>query len=407
MLYTLLLLFCFVFGFKIYSIIDSTILVGIILSILILFNNQYKKYFIKIISKRKTINVFLLMFLIILLSLLVNLFSNEIDLSYIKTFIHFMITILIGIELIAYLQYKQKQENILNYIIIIFLIQSIFQWTCYLIPSFSSLFNYFRSDSMNQMVITYSGYRGIALSQSGFFSLSSSYAIVIFLFFSKKNTLFHSELIKILSFIILLSGTFFAGRTGYVGLLFVPFLLLYKNKIKFNFKKIILIIFLIISIIPIFNITKQNEKIKMLYSYTFQLIDNYKNGKGFRSTSTDSLNNMYKIDISTKTFFLGDGKYTNSDGSYYKKTDVGYLRKILYFGIIGMLLSIFLEFAILCINVKKIDFEKLLLFFLLLILELKGEIIGMSIIVNSIVILFAFSNNKLIYEKDYSIDDNV
>lgn len=35
------------------------------------------------------------------------------------------------------------------------------------------------------------------------------------------------------------------------------------------------------------------------------------------------------------TILLGDGRYENSDGSYYMHTDAGYMRIILYFGVIG------------------------------------------------------------------------
>lgn len=33
------------------------------------------------------------------------------------------------------------------------------------------------------------------------------------------------------------------------------------------------------------------------------------------------------------TYLLGDGRFSNPDGTYYGKIDVGYLRQILYGGI--------------------------------------------------------------------------
>ncbi len=66
-------------------------------------------------------------------------------------------------------------------------------------------------------------------------------------------------------------------------------------------------------------------------------------------TSNDKLRSMYVFPDNPKTWFIGDGYFNNPDGDpnyigditdgYYMNTDVGYLRFIFYFGIVG--LSIF------------------------------------------------------------------
>lgn len=52
---------------------------------------------------------------------------------------------------------------------------------------------------------------------------------------------------------------------------------------------------------------------------------------------------------SIKTFIFGDSRLTGSSGSYYMNTDVGYMRYILYFGIIGLCIH-FLLLAIFFIS---------------------------------------------------------
>lgn len=57
--------------------------------------------------------------------------------------------------------------------------------------------------------------------------------------------------------------------------------------------------------------------------------------------------------FSIKTFFIGDGRYTNPDGSYYMRTDIGIFRQIFYGGIIGFFLVLLLHYKILKVAYKK------------------------------------------------------
>ena len=399
--------FLYIFGFRIYSIIDSTILIGIILSILMMFNKKYMQLFNKRISQKKTYRVIIAYLILFCISCFAYFVGECCDFSYIKTLLHFLIVIIVGIEVVSYFDLKGKNAQILNCILICFIIQSFFQWTCYLFPSFSTLFNAFRSPEMLTKSIQYSGYRGIALTQSGFFSLSSSYALIFILFFSDKNTLFKKPFIKYLFYIVLISGTFFAGRTGYVGLLLVAILLFrnfHNQNYRISMKKIISVFLIIIIAGTLLINFAKNTRLSNIYNYTFQLINNYRNGNGFTSTSTDKLLDMYDRDIPTKTLLIGDGRYSD-DGSYYMKTDVGYLRKIFYFGIFGLLASVFLQIAI--INNGKIKYENIIILLLLLILELKGDIIGLSIMVNSVIILYSYTDETKIYGKNNYINDNL
>ena len=403
------LMFFYIFGFKIYYIIDSTLLVGFFLTIKMLFNKKYYEIFKKNINNKKTYIIILTYIFLIAVSLFACLLGQMFDLSYTKTLIHLGIIIVIGYQLYSYFQYKGENQNILKYIVVAFLMQTVFQWVCYIFPTFSSYFNYFRSSAMIEKSIHYDGYRGIALSQSGFFALSASYALVILLYFSKNNTLFAQKpFLKYLFFGLLVSGAFFAGRTGFIGLLLIPVLLIAENKnnlvIKVStIKKGVITVLCIILFFTFVNYMSNSQKLAGLYKFTFELFNNYERGLGFRSTSTDQLLNMYNLEIKPKTFILGDGMYSSEDGRYYMKTDVGYLRKIFYFGIFGLLLSIIFQIAI--IKNGKITRENLLILLLLLILELKGEIIGLNIMINSILILY--SHKKIENEKSNYINDNI
>lgn len=391
-----LLIFMYIFSFKIYSFIDSSILVGLYLMILLLLNKNYLKTFSEIILTKQNFKI--IMFIIFILSWIgiVLILNQTYDFSYLKTFLHFILCIFIGILLFSLFKYKNIEDKIVNYIIIAFFIQTIFQWICFLFPTFSEMFNYFRSENMIRLSQHYDGFRGIALSSSGFFSLSSSYGLLFLLYFTEANKLFKNVKIKIICFIFLITGTFFAGRTGYVALFLLPFLIFNKNtKITKQMLKIPLYLFLIISLCTLFfKITYKNNKISGLYNYSFELIKNFKEGNGFTSTSTKALNDMYNVKINLKEYLIGDGKYTINDvgvSHYYKNVDIGYYRKILFFGLVGLILSLILQ----CLILGKYNKKSMIILIYALILEFKGEIIGINLMFNSILILWSLCSDNL------------
>lgn len=401
-----LLTFMYIFAFKIYSIIDSSILVFAGLAIYAFINSEYRSKLIKEFRNKYSLYIIICIAIIVCWSTFVTLINASYDFSYIKTIIHLTITIVTGIGLIAYFKYKGKQDKIVNYIIVAFIIQSCLQWVFFLFPSFSKLFNIFRSKSLITNNIKYAGYRGLAISSTGFFGLSSAYGLATILYFTKYNTLFKNYIIKFLAFLLMFSGTFFAGRTGFVALPFVFIILLVKiikNRkqiiSKINIKIIILMILFILLCVSVLVITSRIPKFSKMYSYVFEIVNNVFSGKGFVTTSTNKLIKMYDREIPIKTFFIGDGKYTvinEGKTSYYMNTDVGYLRKIFYFGIVGTILSFTLQLILL--DAKKKDWQKILIFLFFVILELKGEIIGISIMINSIILLY--TNTLKINEKE-------
>lgn len=392
-MYYYILIFMYIFAFKIFSILDSAILVGIILTVLLIKDKEYRRKFLNNINNSKEVrNTFLCAAFIIIWGLLVAALNKVLDITYLKTFVHLLISIFIGYEIIEYLKYKNKTDQILNYVIAAFIIQSVLQWIFFLLPDISKLFNVFRTEGMIQNNIKYSGYRGIAIASSGFFSLSSAYGLIAILYFSKYNTLFNNSILKYLMFMLLYSGTFFAGRTGFVALIFIipiAIIKLVRNWDKIKEKQNILYIIIIaLAIIGLILITIKIPRFSNMYKYTFELVKNVVTGKGIKTTSTDKLIKMYDIDFSGKTFFIGDGKYTvyeNEKARYYMHTDVGYYRKILYFGVVGVILSVIFQLSLFGKRFKTFYCVGIMTFFA--VLELKGEIIGINIMINSIIIL--------------------
>lgn len=381
------LVFCYIFSFPIISVVDSTILVGIVLFIFFLIHPKFRERLYKIFKSRKLIECFLVSMFICIWSLFCLVLNGSSDFSFLVTFFHLIVSLIIGIIMVAYLW--EIRFNFINLIIIAFLLQTIIQWICFFSENFFMMTAMFRPESSIQNYIKYTGIRGLAISGTGFFGIASAYGLAVILYVTDYNTLFKKSLLKIIGYFFLCSGVFFAGRTGYIGIFFsVFYLCLKKHKEVIPYKSFIrffvLLFFLLLCIVLILR-TRNIEGFEILYNYTFEPLINLFNGNGFSATSLDSLSNMY-IDIPLKTFFIGDGLY-EVNGGYYMSTDVGYFRPVLFSGLIG-LLSLFLFQIKLFVN--KRDKLSFLIFIYFCVLQLKGEIIGFSIIIQSMVLLYAF-----------------
>lgn len=391
--------FCYIFMFNIFGPIDSSILIGIGLLLLVLFNKKYRQVCLSIIKKIKIKPLLIVSSMIAIWSIAVIIVNDTHDISFLNNISKLAVTIIIGYLLYSFTVFSNRSSKIINYIIVAFFIQTVFQCICFAAPSFSNLFNYFRDEgAVNLATKKYAGYRGLALSKTPFFTLSISYAIVFILYMSKFNTLFlKHKVLKYLFFIILLLGNVFAGRVGFVGLLFAPFAITFqKHKWqKPNKRVIISSIIITIGIVCAIAAVSSTPQAKKLYNYVFEATNNLFSGEGINTKSTNGLIKMFDRQFSTKTLLVGDGKYRSKDG-YYMKTDVGYYRKIYFGGITILFLMIVWHLLLAGKNVKTKEYIIITIF--LLIVELKGVTICQNSMVYAILVLFILYMNDY-YEK--------
>ena len=101
---------------------------------------------------------------------------------------------------------------------------------------------------------------------------------------------------------------------------------------------------------------------------------------------------------------VGDGRYT-VQGLYYMNTDVGYLRGILYFGILGLLFLIYYQWQLLKVDSqhRKTQLFLFSIFFLVLIYELKGEVAGVLIMFQALILLI---REAVQYKESSTIQNN-
>lgn len=111
-----------------------------------------------------------------------------------------------------------------------------------------------------------------------------------------------------------------------------------------------------------------NPVFRNYMQYGFEVFFNWYGDNEWSTGSTDKLQRMVVFPDNMKTWFIGDGWFAHPDypNSFYKFTDIGYLRLIFYCGTIG--LGLFSLFFINCTYLVCCKVRKNTFFFLLLLL---------------------------------------
>ena len=248
---------------------------------------------------------------------------------------------------------------IIKYIIATLVVSAIIAILMYVNPTICSfLFELQGIDIESREMLLYFGTRLIGLGCFFFgggliYGLGLIFVVLLLL----KQTSGPTKMAMVVLYIFLfLVGTFVA-RTCLIGAA-ISFLLLainlFKLRIKKNLIRIFLrfvssIVFFFVAIVFIYN---TNSYIKDNYSqivdFGFELFLNYFEEGELKTESTEGLKTLYIWPDKISTYIIGDGRFIgDTDVTYYKNTDVGYLRLIYYFGIVGMFLLFMQQYYIL------------------------------------------------------------
>ncbi|MGY5393443.1 hypothetical protein [Acinetobacter sp. NigerLNRRAM0016] len=384
-------LFFFIFGFP--TLIGS---LTPILTMGILFYSflNYKKYYLHF--PKEFYYLFLFLLFDFLVCLIIPVVLDTFDFSIVKTKINFIVSILAVYVLAKYFasNVDLSVSDFFKILLIVFSIQIIMIILMLLSSDFSQLITSFtRSNEQGERVLElYSNARGLGVADSSVFGLAIVMGLFLFLsFFSYRNKFID---FKYFIFLVFLGGlaSISAGRTAVLGLIFgfLYFALNFNNLRSFYtlISTFVCFTILIYLLIGIDGSLIQNETLSYFYLYSMEPILNYVNEGKLSSTSTDTLHNMY-FSLTERQFIFGDGRYSNSDGSYYLSTDAGYMRFVLFYGAFFSLLlyGYFIYFVLkISFYLKKYSYFFLFLLVLSFLFHYKGE-----------VVLFAVSYNKLIF----------
>lgn len=207
--------------------------------------------------------------------------------------------------------------------------------------------------------------------------------LIAFFMINLNNTILRKHLpIYIISFLIITIIGNMMSRTTTLGTLIALFYWLYKsltnnNAMKVNivrmWKYLLLMMGITIPIVIILYNTNDfvYQNVRFGFEGFFSLFE-----KGYWETNSNNvLENMYRFPESLKTWIIGDGYFDNPTGDpyyvgymwkgFYMGTDVGYLRFIFYFGLLGLFAISGFMIKVCAINIKNFPSYKIL--FLMLI----------------------------------------
>lgn len=162
--------------------------------------------------------------------------------------------------------------------------------------------------------------------------------ILIVLYLSKDSILYNK------SWVLCIVGPLFcicgilSARTFFVMLLFTIFFVYYLlgNSKKLQVLGIVIKLFFPLFIIGIIIMTYLKAiGSDFIVEWVLELFVNINDGGEIETASTNELKEMYIWPSSIKTWLCGDGMSQNEYGGFYMDSDVGYIRSLYYWGIIG------------------------------------------------------------------------
>lgn len=400
-IYYNLLLFLFIFNIPIYGILGSGYISAMIVFLTITTRSDYLSVLTKILKNKVIITTISIYFLFLFISITSTILHQEYDFSIQKTVVNNLIAFLSSIFFASlFISYfKFKKIDIVFYNILIY--QSILILIMMVSPDIRELIqSYIRTEEEVEYMSGYGGVRGLGVSGSMAFGLAATMGLLGYMFIFYINNSNNSSIYNVFLFFICFIASLSAGRTSFLGFaLGLLILTLYSISLKLTIKilkySVITIITGMIIYIILINTPSISQTIEKYSAYAFQPIINYLEYGSLSVTSTEKLQDMYFLPEDTSTIFFGDGKYTTDNGYYYMSTDAGYMRFMLYFGILGSLIPYlgFLYFCFYTMNRTKSNIQKNKWFFwgiilLSFIYHYKGEIVFFNVSYMKIIFTF-------------------
>ena len=412
----IVLVFCYVFSFYVIGPLTSSVIIALPLMFCCLYKKKWGYCLLLELKNSFIVRIFISQWLLIGIAVFYSCLHLTMELEYIKVLIAQMFHFICGIFIIIYLKY-QKQYTTLKIeqtIIWAFLVQSIIQLIAMSIPSFAHFILYF-SRAHDLQDAYGGGVRGLALSSGVGWSLGLAYGL-IYIVFVKRYLLSGVNMKSTLIGILLLMGTIFAGRTGFVwaclgGIFFIiSNQLSYRTKLMFVLKILLGVILFFLCIYFLFP-SMTEHLVDNVFPFAFEPFYKMYYNDEFSTSSTDRLEEMWRVSTSVEEILYGSGSFIDTiTGAYYKHIDIGILRNLFYWGIGGYILLIIYQLILIApIKYNKIQrvshfnmfFYKLLIIVYLFLLECKAVTIGLNKMTFSVIFLIAYFYFDEIHSKKY------
>lgn len=248
----------------------------------------------------------------------------------------------------AYLLYKFYSEvdinTICNYYTTVVVLFVAIAFICFLQPSvYDTLVSYERIDEIALISMERTeGTRLIGIGANFFAAavINGTLLILLAAYIVSYNHSTKQMVVLIVSYALITVLGMMMARTTLFGAL-LGFIIILMNIISSTRKlfkitgSLLIILILLFIILDTFGMYS-SDKMDTLTSFGFEMFENkQQNGGKFETSSMHSLYIMWNtIPTEIKTWIIGDGLWEDH-GFYYKNVDLGYLRNLWYFGLLG------------------------------------------------------------------------
>lgn len=387
-IYCVVLLFLVIFSPVIPYFYNGTFFAFIVGLPYFVFNKKTKIIFLSLLKKKIILYFILAPLVIVVFSVFISIFHSTLDFTINKTLINQSLTVIILLFVLSILLSNINEIKQIHYLIwIAFIVQAINILLALVSEDYKNFIKIFQPDTFRNMDNYYGGVRTLSISSSGFFGLGCTYGLLFILYVKYLIENKIKNIFSVVFYLIFVFSILFIARTGFIGLLFSVLVMFFSSInffISFIIKSQISIIVLLVFFYLILDNTVIENFNTNVIPFAFEMFLNDSNG--LETTSSNALSVMFKNKISLNEFFIGTGNYTNENGTYFRDTDIGYLRVLLFGGFIYLLLFI-IHHVIIIFNLinfsdrflKRKSFLFYLILVFSLILNVKGEVIGFLI----------------------------
>lgn len=289
---------------------------------------------------------FLIFFVGYISSLIIN-GTLDLEPAYRGLYIVFYIfTSYFVVKLLNRLNCNLDIYHLVECIVIISLVQAIISFSFYISPDLYAEYNNLvieddikRGDFQNTI-----GFRLMGIGDIQYATASVQYGIalwsLILLKKQKKQSILVKPLIYNVIICVLCAAGILSARTFIIIIVvtIAYIFYLYGWKEKQQALKSFFTILITLSLLLLIGVS-----LLLLYrpetiEWAFELFINFKKSGVLTSNSTSDLQTMYFLPENVKTLLFGDGKFSGLNGGFYMNTDVGYIRSIFYWGLIGSII---------------------------------------------------------------------
>lgn len=410
------LLFLLVHSFYIYPPVNSSMLsVVFVFFISVIYKQSFVGTVYKLSTHKRVVSLYFFILALLAVSFLISFMHGTYDLSYSKNFVSQAIQLVLTIFVFSFIFHKYKEryftptEFAERLIVWVFVIQSVVQILAFISPQIASIVHLSYTDrAFERLYEGYGGIRGLALTGSPGWGLSVGYGLA-YLFYVKAYMVNRKITVFTISLgLLLVLGTFFAGRSGFVGaILGIIFYLIASGNPLIKIRNSIYGLLLLLGLVSVvyFSLPGFVTLLQVrVFPFVFEFLYKYESTGQLQTTSTNTLARMWSVEIPNTTYLAGTGWFTDPvTGSYYMRTDVGYIRNILFGGALWVFLLFLYQAKLIGLtylnkrsfskNTKKLIF---FIFFCLVVFEAKAMTIGFNKYMFSIVVFYSLA---LLYER--------